>query len=193
VLGDVLTVDATWYAEWAAPAGLLLLALTGVCLSVGWRGPRRGDLLRRLVPALATALLAAALGWLLGVRTVLSLGAVSLAGLTGAAAVLRALALLGVGRSAASDPSRSSGDAPANDGKGRARAATRLVPSLGAVTAHLGLALFVLGVSGEARKQEETLSLARGRAVSFGAYSLDLEALERWSISSGTRSKPRSS
>lgn len=169
-LGEAMQVDAAWYTGWAAPAGLLVLALTGTCLCFGWRSPKRSAVLRRLAPSLVGGAGATLLAWSLGVTSGLALGAVGLAGMAGVAAVLRARRLLGRAL-------KEQGSDADDSGRSGARA-LRVMRSFGATLAHLGLAVFLFGVSGEAGKREETFQLFRGQETRFGPFQLDLESVE---------------
>jgi len=177
-VGESYQVDATWYNGWAAPAGLLLLALTGTCLSFGWRGPGRRSLQQRLLPALVAGDLVAAVAWMLGVSSPLALAALDLSGLVAAAAVIRALGLFGVGRPSKKAATQDGGESGATKASSVVPTAPRLLASLGAVVAHLGLAILFLGLSGDAGKQEDTFLLRRGHDALFASYTISLESIE---------------
>jgi len=162
--GEAVQVDGRWYTEWAVPAGLLLLFTTGICLSFGWKTPDWSVFRRRLLPALGFGLLLLAGAIVAGVTNPLALAAFALAGFVAAAAVVRASRLVGSWR---------------GEGGG-ARGSVRVLRGLGAVLGHLGFAVLLFGVAGEANKLEETVLLsADGEPTRFGRYRLRLEAVER--------------
>lgn len=169
-LGEAMLVDAGWYTGWAAPAGLLVLALTGTCLCFGWRSPGQKVVVNRLTPSLVGAAGATLIAWSFGVTSGLALGAVGLAGMAGVAAVLRALRLF---RRAQKERGSDADDA------GRVGAqALRIMRSFGATLAHLGLAVFLFGVSGEAGKREETIQLSRDDETRFGPFQFRLDSVD---------------
>ncbi len=159
--GEQVQVDASWYEGWVVPAGLVLIALTSLCLTLRPKPFRELKVLRVLV-AVTASVLAVALLYSFGFDSPWGTGALALGGLTLWAASSRGvrIALRGTGRS---------------DGSTQW---SRLTRKLGAVLAHVGLAVLFIGLSGESGKIEQDLELPRGEDVQFGEHRLRLENID---------------
>ena len=165
VVGRQAQVGPEWYNAWAAPEGLVLLALTGLCLSLGGARPTVRRALRGLGPNLVAGAATLALAVALGVRSPLALGALGLAGVTGLGAVRAAVVAV------ASALARRKSGAEAGPG--------RLARRVGAALAHAGLAVLFFGLSGEAGKQEGDVVLEAGSPAPFAGLLLTLEGVEQ--------------
>lgn len=163
-VGQPAQVGPEWYDDWAAPAGLVLLALTGLCAGLGGRKVTLRGAAARLAGPVAAGLAALGAALALGSRDPLAVGAAGLAAATGLAALLEAGRTLVAAR-------RRSDEAE----EGAARSASRL----GAALAHAGLAVLFLGVSGEAAKTERDLALGRGEAARVASATVRLEDVHR--------------
>jgi cytochrome c-type biogenesis protein CcmF len=160
VTGDAVQVDGQWYEGWFIPSGLLLLVVTAFCLLWDWRGLAGTVLARRLGLGTLAALGAGAWAWQGGIRHGSALAAIVLSAALVVAGVYRAWSAW-----------RAFSRSPVGHGAGRYRL---LFQRLGAVVAHLGLAVMCIGFSGEANKQEQTLLLTSGEPVAFGQYALEV-------------------
>lgn len=142
-------LDARFYNRVCLPLGVLLTSMMVVCPWLGWGGGVRGK--KRLLAALGGAGLAAGVIWGLGYQKPLALaGAASAVGI-----LLSAIFLLA-------------------DKAVRGQPAT-----LGALGAHIGLALMALGIafSGPYTRDNE-MSLLQGDSDSVGEYTATLLELE---------------
>ena len=158
--GEGVQVDASWYTGWVVPVGLVLMGLTGLCLALRPNPLRELRLVHFLLPFSALTIAVTVLV-ALGLATPFGTSALLLAGLTLWAVTNRGLRI-------ALRERRSDGPT----------GWPRLFRKLGAVTAHLGLAVLFVGLSGEAGKIEENLELPRGEDVEFGDRQLRLELIE---------------
>lgn len=160
--GQQVTVGTPYFANVAAPAGVVILMLMGLAPIVSWRSVERTILWRRLRPIAWTALSGVLLAMLFGVKHLLVLASVWLAIFAGGAAV-RTLAGLW---KAASE-------------KGERRQLWRS-PSVGGMVVHIGVVVLAMGivVSTSYAFRSEVV-LAKGQATIINGHRISFHGLRQ--------------
>ena len=160
--GTKLSIQAPFFNTIAAPLGVALLALIGVCTLIAWRSSNLRFLLRNMRVPLVVGVLAGAAGPLLGVG---SLGAAFVFGVAGFTACVLALDAwravrvranqLGIGFTSAFQDT-----------------VLRNQQRFGGIVIHLGVVFLFVGLAGNLFKSEHTLTIQPGHAATVGGYQL---------------------
>jgi cytochrome c-type biogenesis protein CcmF len=169
VTGIRLSVGPPFFNSVFVPLGLVILALTGIGPLISWRGMSPGRLTRIIRwPVAAAALCIAALA-AAGITSAGTLAAFGLCAFTATAV--------------AGEFIRGSRMYRRKDrmGWGSALSATLLRNRrrYGGYVVHLGIVLLVIGLAGNAFKQERRAHLDRGQSMRVGDYTLTYEALRQ--------------
>ena len=162
VSGTKLSIQAPFFNTLAAPLGLALLILLGVCTLTAWRKSSPGLLLRNLRLPLGFALLGALALLLLGVRQLGALVLYAAVAFTGSILLL--------------DFFRASRARMRQYRMGFAAAMVftfrRNLQRWGGALIHLGVVLLFLGLGGNLFNQEQIRVLTPGQTFSLGPYLL---------------------
>ena len=167
--GIRLSVGPPFFNSVFVPLGLVILALTGIGPLISWRGMSPGRFLRIVrVPVGAAALCIVVL---------------IAAGITSAGALLAFGLCAFTATAIAGEFIRGSRVYRRRDeiGWGAALSATLLRNRrrYGGYVVHLGVVLLVIGLTGNAFKQEQRAHLSRGESMRVGDYTLTYEALRQ--------------
>lgn len=152
-VGQPAQVGPEWYVAWSGPAGLVLLALTVLCVPLGWKKLSAKQLVTSHLWSIAAGLCALGGSWFFGLASSpLALLALALAAALAVACVVSAARVV-------------------------RRSASR-VASLGALCAHLGLAALFVGFAGEAGKFEEDITLDLDSPAELEGFRFVLRGLD---------------
>jgi cytochrome c-type biogenesis protein CcmF len=163
VRGVQMSVGRPYFDRMAVPIGVALLLLTGVGPALPWGRATAAEMRRALVPPLAGAAVAAALGAAAGVRHPWTLVALGFGGYTIFVTLRELWRPVGQRRGRGQPLVRAAGETLA--GRGRRRAAA-YVAHAGAVIVVVAIAVSsTMGVSREVQLQQ-------GESVTLGQYSL---------------------
>lgn len=179
ISGERMDLGPSFFNRAVGPLGLALTALLGVCTLSEWGYLSSRQLARRLIPPGAVAVVAALLAEALvegpvWATVALALGAFSLAAL----AERIVLETRGVTRRTADTRPENTGEAAGEQLQPRGNMRARL-RRYGAWTVHLGVILFLLGITGSQgfqMKSDQTV-LTLGEALTLNGFSLTFEEL----------------
>ena len=155
-----ISVGPPYFNSVFIPLTLPLALIIGVAPLTRWKQDRAGSLLRRLVPAIAVAIVASVLLVLAGIRGVVALGALTFAVWVASSTLYGVFVRLRHRRAAAS-------------------AVRTLTPAfVGMTLAHLGAAAFIAGVTVTSlSSSERDVALSPGNSVELDGYQFRLDAV----------------
>jgi cytochrome c-type biogenesis protein CcmF len=160
--GTKLSIQAPFFNTITAPLGVALLVLLGVCTMIAWRHSSAAYLARNFIAPLAAAGAGVGLLAAFGLREAGALAVFGCAIFTGA------VLLLDLWRSIrARSRQESTGYLPA-----LISTVSRNQQRWGGWVIHFGMVLLMVGLAGNYFKEEHTITMTPGRAVTVGGYQL---------------------
>lgn len=158
-------LDAAFYNQVAGPLGIVYLAVLAMSLLCDWGQTARADLIRRIVPAIVSAVVAVIICLALGAN---HLSFIILAAVVGATAIIiihqeLRLSVETAGRMGVSPMA------------GLARLYAAAPARLGAIVVHVGMLLLALGIgASQTFHSEQDITLATGQRTDVGPYTISM-------------------